>query len=88
MNINQGCGSLHPEVISRAVIANRADIGIAYDGDADRVILCDERGTIVDGDAVMAICALHLLRLGRLRHSTLVATVMSNLGLERSYNFV
>jgi phosphoglucosamine mutase len=82
MNINQGCGSLHPEVISRAVIANRAHIGIAYDGDADRVILCDEKGKVVDGDAVMAICALHMVRQGRLRHNTLVATVMSNLGLE------
>ena len=84
MNINQGCGSLHPEVISRAVIANRANIGIAYDGDADRVILCDEKGTLVDGDAVMALCAGHLIRQGRLRHNTLVATVMSNLGLERA----
>jgi phosphoglucosamine mutase len=82
MNINQGCGSLHPEVISRAVMANRAHVGIAYDGDADRVILCDENGKIVDGDAVMAICALHMIRQGRLRHNTLVATVMSNLGLE------
>lgn len=82
MNINQGCGSLHPEMISRAVIANRAHIGIAYDGDADRVIFCDENGRVVDGDAVMALCALHLLKQGRLRHNTLVATVMSNLGLE------
>ncbi len=82
MNINQGCGSLHPEVISRAVVANRAQIGIAYDGDADRVILCDETGTIVNGDAVMAICALHLIKQGKLHHNTLVATVMSNLGLE------
>jgi phosphoglucosamine mutase len=82
MNINQGCGSLHPEVISRAVIANRAHVGIAFDGDADRVILCDEDGKVVDGDAVMAICALHMVRQGRLKHNTLVATVMSNLGLE------
>lgn len=82
MNINQGCGSLHPEVISRAVIANAAHVGIAYDGDADRVILCDENGKVVDGDAVMAICALHMIRQGRLKHNTLVATVMSNLGLE------
>jgi len=82
MNINQGCGSLHPEVISRAVIANRAHVGIAYDGDADRVILCDENGKIVDGDNLMAICALHMIRQGRLKHNTLVATVMSNLGLE------
>jgi phosphoglucosamine mutase len=83
-NINQGCGSLYPEVICRAVVANKADIGIAFDGDADRVILCDENGKVVDGDAVMAICALHLLRQGRLKHNTLVATVMSNLGLERA----
>jgi phosphoglucosamine mutase len=82
MNINQGCGSLHPEVISRAVIANRAHVGIAFDGDADRVIMCDENGKVVDGDAVMAICALHMIRQGRLKHNTLVATVMSNLGLE------
>lgn len=82
MNINQGCGSLHPEVISRAVIANQAQIGIAYDGDADRVILCDETGTVVDGDTVMAICALHMIKQGKLQHNTLVATVMSNLGLE------
>ncbi len=83
-NINQGCGSLHPEMISRAVIANGADIGIAFDGDADRTILCDENGKVVDGDAIMAICALQLMREGRLRHNTLVATVMSNLGLERA----
>lgn len=82
MNINHGCGSLHPEVISRAVIANRAQVGIAYDGDADRVILCDENGKVIDGDNLMAICALHMIRQGRLNHNTLVATVMSNLGLE------
>jgi phosphoglucosamine mutase len=82
MNINQGCGSLHPEVISRAVVANNARIGIAFDGDADRVILCDEKGATVDGDAVMAICALQMMKEGRLKQSTLVATVMSNLGLE------
>jgi len=82
MNINQGCGSLHPEVISRAVTANKAHIGIAFDGDADRMILCDEQGNVVDGDAVMAICALQMMKEGRLRQNTLVATVMSNLGLE------
>ncbi len=82
MNINQGCGSLHPEVISRAVVANRAHLGIAYDGDGDRVMLCDENGILVDGDRVMAICAIQMIRQGRLRHNTLVATVMSNLGLE------
>ncbi len=82
MNINQGCGSLHPEVICRAVVANKAQIGIAFDGDADRVILCDEKGVVIDGDAVMAICALRMMKEGRLKQNTLVATVMSNLGLE------
>jgi phosphoglucosamine mutase len=82
MNINQGCGSLYPEVISRATVANNARIGIAFDGDADRTILCDEHGTVVDGDAVMAICALHMMKEGRLKQNTLVSTVMSNLGLE------
>ena len=82
MNINQGCGSLHPEVVCRAVNANKAHIGIAFDGDADRVILCDEKGAVVDGDAVMAVCALRMMKEGRLKNKTLVATVMSNLGLE------
>jgi phosphoglucosamine mutase len=82
MNINQGCGSLYPEVVSQAVMANSAQIGIAFDGDADRVMMCDEKGAIVDGDAVMAICAIQMMKEGRLRQKTLVATVMSNLGLE------
>ncbi len=82
MNINQGCGSLYPEVISRAVSANHANVGIAFDGDADRIIFCDERGTVVDGDTVMAMCALRMMKEGRLKQNTLVATVMSNLGLE------
>jgi phosphoglucosamine mutase len=82
MNINQGCGSLFPEVISQAVVANNAQVGIAFDGDADRIIFCDEHGTVVDGDTVMAICALRMMREGRLKQNTLVATVMSNLGLE------
>jgi len=82
LNINQGCGSLYPEVISHAVPANNAHVGIAFDGDADRVILCDEMGKIIDGDTVMAICALRMMKDGRLKRNTLVATVMSNLGLE------
>ena len=81
-NINYGCGSLHPEVVARAVVANKAHIGIAFDGDADRVMLSDEKGAIVDGDRVMAICAFQMMKEGRLKHNTLVATVMSNLGLE------
>ena len=81
-NINQGCGSLHPEVVARAVVANKAQIGIAFDGDADRIMLSDEKGNVVDGDRVMAICAFQMMKEGRLKQNTLVATVMSNLGLE------
>jgi phosphoglucosamine mutase len=81
-NINAGCGSLHPEVISMAVKEHRADIGIALDGDADRVIVCDEFGNEVDGDHIMAICATDMLRRSILKKKTLVATVMSNMGLD------
>jgi phosphoglucosamine mutase len=81
-NINDGCGSLHPAVISEAVKEHRADLGIALDGDADRVIFVDEFGNEVDGDHIMAICATDLLKQNKLRHNTLVATVMSNMGLD------
>ncbi len=81
-NINAGCGSLHPEVISAAVKDHRADLGIALDGDADRVIFVDESGNEVDGDRIMAICAIDLLKKKKLRKNTVVATVMSNLGLD------
>lgn len=81
-NINAGCGSLHPEVISEAVKEHRADLGIALDGDADRVIFVDEFGNEVDGDHIMAICAIDMLKQRRLRKNTLVATVMSNMGLD------
>jgi phosphoglucosamine mutase len=82
VNINKDCGALHPGEVSRTVADGKAHIGIAFDGDADRVIFCDEKGAIVDGDAVMAICALQMMKEGRLKQNTLVATVMSNLGLE------
>jgi phosphoglucosamine mutase len=82
MNINHGCGSLHPEVVARTVVESNAHIGIAFDGDADRILLSDEKGNIVDGDVVMAICAFQMMKEGRLKQNTLVATVMSNLGLE------
>ena len=82
ININAGCGSLHPEVISEAVKEHRADLGIALDGDADRVIFVDEFGNEVDGDHIMAICATHLIRQKKLRKNTLVATVRSNMGLD------
>lgn len=81
-NINAGCGSLHPEVISEAVKQHRADIGIALDGDADRVIVCDEFGNEVNGDQIMAICATDMITRKQLKKKTLVATVMSNMGLD------
>jgi len=81
-NINDGCGSLHPEVMAEKVREYRADLGIALDGDADRVIFVDERGNEVDGDHIMAICATEMLRNGQLKKNVLVATVMSNMGLE------
>ncbi len=81
-NINAGCGSLHPEVISDAVKEHRAHLGIALDGDADRVIFVDEFGNEVDGDHIMAICATTMLKEGKLAKETLVATVMSNMGLD------
>ena len=82
VNINAGYGSLHPEIISEAVKLHRADIGIALDGDADRVIVCDEFGNEVDGDHIMAICASDMLKRKLLKKKTLVATVMSNMGLD------
>ncbi|MFO8072279.1 MAG: phosphoglucosamine mutase [Polyangia bacterium] len=83
-NINAGCGSLHPERTAEEVVRRGADIGISLDGDADRVILIDERGQMVDGDAVMALLATRMIREGRLHDETLVTTVMSNLGLDRA----
>jgi len=81
-NINYECGALHPRMIASKVKELGANLGIALDGDGDRVIVCDEKGRIVDGDHVMAICAADLLARKKLRKKTLVATVMSNLGLE------
>ena len=82
ININADCGSLHPEVMSEAVKLHSADLGIALDGDADRVIFVDEYGNVVDGDRIMAICATDMLKKGTLKRNTLVATVMSNMGLD------
>ncbi len=82
ININLECGSLHPEKVQKVVIESGADIGIAHDGDADRVIFVDEKGGIVDGDKVMAMCALEMKRNGQLCQDTLIATIMSNIGLE------
>ncbi len=82
ININNRCGALYPEVVQAKVRETRADMGIALDGDADRVIVVDEHGEVVDGDHILAICARDMVREGRLRNNTVVATVMSNLGLE------
>jgi phosphoglucosamine mutase len=81
-NINHNCGALHPELMAAKVKETGADIGIALDGDGDRLIVCDEKGRVVDGDHLMAICAQDLLKKRKLRKKTLVSTVMSNMGLE------
>ncbi len=83
MNINEECGSTHPEAMIRAVKEYRADIGIALDGDADRLVICDERGQVVDGDQIMALIAGNWAARDRLNGGGIVATVYSNLGLER-----
>ncbi len=83
-NINAECGSTHPQALSAAVKDRRADIGIALDGDADRLIICDENGKVVDGDQIMALIGLDWARRGLLQGGGVVATVMSNLGLERT----
>lgn len=84
LNINDGCGSLHPETVQKAVIDHRADVGIALDGDADRVIMVDENAQIVDGDTILAICARDLKKRGLLKNNRVVATVMSNFGFVKA----
>jgi phosphoglucosamine mutase len=81
-NINLKCGAMHPEIVAAAVRKHRAHAGIALDGDADRVIFADEKGNVVDGDHLMAICAIDLKARRQLRKNTVVATVMSNMGFE------
>jgi phosphoglucosamine mutase len=83
-NINDGVGSTHPESLQAAVTASGADLGVAFDGDADRVLAVDERGRLVDGDQIMAMCAVDLHARNRLSGDTLVVTVMSNLGLHHA----
>jgi phosphoglucosamine mutase len=83
-NINDKAGALDPAAMCKAVREHGAHVGVALDGDADRLVLCDEKGIVVDGDAVMALCATRMLQESRLAKGTLVATVMSNLGLERA----
>jgi phosphoglucosamine mutase len=83
-NINAGAGALYPELMAKKVRETRADLGIALDGDADRVILCDADGHVLDGDHLLLVLARRMKARGRLAHDTVVATVMSNLGLERA----
>jgi phosphoglucosamine mutase len=81
-NINKNCGALYPSQVSAMVRKKKADIGISFDGDGDRVVFVDENGEIVDGDQIMAICASRMFKEGRLKKNTLITTVMSNMGLE------
>jgi phosphoglucosamine mutase len=81
-NINRSCGSTHPELVAQTVVEHGLDLGVAFDGDGDRAIFADRRGSIVGGDAVLLMSAKHLKAAGRLRGNAVVATIMSNLGLE------
>lgn len=83
-NINKRCGSLHPDSMQQAVKRHNADLGISLDGDADRVVMATEKGKLIDGDHLMALCARHMLANKTLKKKTVVATVMSNLGLENA----
>ena len=81
-NINEGCGAMHPEYLAQAVLEYRADVGLALDGDADRLVMVDEKGEVVDGDKLMGVLAVHLKNQGTLKGEGMVATVMSNQGLD------
>ena len=83
ININAGCGSTHLENLQERMRNGNYDIGIAFDGDADRCLVVDERGEVLDGDRIMAVCAAHMKKLGKLRGNAFVATVMSNMGLHK-----
>ncbi len=84
LNINEGVGSTHPEALAKLVVDKGADVGLAFDGDGDRLIAVDEKGTIVDGDQIMYICAKHLKSEGRLKQDTVVSTIMSNMGFYKA----
>lgn len=83
ININYNCGSVHPASLRKEVLRQKADLGFSYDGDADRVIAVDEKGNIVDGDQIMAICALNLIKKAQLPNKTVVTTLMSNIGFDK-----
>lgn len=82
MNINDNCGSTNPEVIQELVIKEKADVGLSFDGDGDRLIAVDELGNIVDGDHILAICGTYLKENGKLKNNTIVGTIMTNMGLD------
>jgi len=84
-NINHQCGSQHPERLAQQVLSGKAHVGLAFDGDGDRLIAVDETGEVVSGDRILAVCARHLLNQSRLRNNTVVSTVMSNVGLSRAF---
>ncbi len=85
-NINENCGAVYPDLLAEKVLETKADLGISFDGDGDRVIFVDEKGNMVDGDMIMGICGKYMNERGELNHSTIVATVMSNIGFEKSMN--
>ncbi len=82
-DINKNCGSTHPMELQRRVVENKADIGFSYDGDADRVISCDRQGRVLDGDNIIAFCALSMLKKGSLKNNALVSTIMANMGFSK-----
>ena len=84
VNINEGCGSTHLEQLQEYVRTHKVDAGVAFDGDADRCLFVDETGEVVDGDYIMAICGLDMQQRGKLRRSTIVGTVLTNLALPAS----
>jgi len=83
-NINRECGALYPERLRKRVLSCQADLGIGFDGDADRLVVVDDKGALVDGDEILAICGIHWIKSGKLKKNTIVTTVMSNHGLDRS----
>lgn len=86
ININTDCGSTHPQQLQTFVLENKCDLGLAFDGDADRVIAVDNLGRIVDGDLIMYLCAKHLKQQGMLKHNHVVTTIMSNIGLYKAFD--
>jgi len=84
VNINAGCGSMHLDTLQKAVLEHKADFGIAHDGDADRCLCVDEKGNIIDGDRILVMCALEMMKNGRLKDNTVVSTVMANIGFHQA----